>query len=143
DPSLLDIPEVSQLRVREPEPLGSAPTRTVDALEADGLEIPSFFGDRRQLIEVPGVDPGGLEDAVAIDPPADGRLELEGPIGRGDRRRLDERLVLEGVETRFGGISVEAEPTLLQRAQRLLKRLGERPADRHGLADRLHLRAED
>ena len=47
------------------------------------------------------------------------------------------------VELRLGRVAVEPEPALLERAQRLLQALGERAPDRHRLADRLHLRAED
>jgi hypothetical protein len=71
------------------------------------------------------------------------RLELEGPVG-GGRSRPGEQLVVvvEVVELRLGRVAVEAEPALLERAQRLLQRLGEGAADGHRLADRLHLGAE-
>ena len=44
--------------------------------------------------------------------------------------------------SRSAGSQLRPQPAGLERAQRLLQRLGERAADRHHLADRLHLRAE-
>ncbi len=46
------------------------------------------------------------------------------------------------VEQRLAGVAVQAEATLFERAQALLQRFRERAADRHRLADRLHLRTE-
>ena len=62
--------------------------------------------------------------------------------GVGHRGGAHELVVVERVELVLGRVAVEAEPAGLERAQRLLQRLGERAADRHHLADRLHLRAE-
>ena len=46
------------------------------------------------------------------------------------------------VDGRLGGVGVEAGPALLERAHRLLQRLGEGAADAHDLAHRLHPGAE-
>ena len=58
------------------------------------------------------------------------------------RHAAHELVVGERVELALGRVAVEPAPPGLERAQRLLQRLGERAADRHHLADRLHLRAE-
>ncbi len=76
---------------------------------------------------------------VDPDAPAQGRLELEDPVGgrHGDRARAGPSS-LSASSADLGRVGVEAGPALLQRAQRLLQRLAERAADRHHLADRLH-----
>ena len=94
------------------------------------------------LVEEPRIDAGDLVQPLDRHEPPQRGLDLEDAVGRGDRGREHELVVGERVELALGGIAVEAEPTGLERAHRLLQRLAERAADRHDLADRLHLRAE-
>ncbi|CAB4858254.1 unannotated protein [freshwater metagenome] len=68
--------------------------------------------------------------------------DLEDPVGRRDRDHAEQFGVGTAGELALGGIAVEAETTLLERAQRLLEAFGERSPDRHYLTDTLHLRAE-
>ena len=70
------------------------------------------------------------------------RLELEGPLGVGSAAWRTSSSVGHGAVGRLCGVAVEPESALLEAAQRLLQRLGEGPADRHHLADRLHPGAE-
>ncbi len=58
-------------------------------------------------------------------------------------RRGEQLLVAHRRVLLLARITVEAETPLLQGAQRLLQALGEGAPDRHHLAHRLHLRAED
>jgi hypothetical protein len=64
-------------------------------------------------------------------------------IGCRDRRLCEQLVVGECRELGLGWIAAQSEAALFERAQRLLEALGERAADRHHLADRLHLGAED
>ena len=68
--------------------------------------------------------------------------DLEDAVGRrrGDRRQ--QVVVADRRQLGLGRVAVEPEAALLERAQRLLQALRERAADRHHLADRLHLGAE-
>jgi hypothetical protein len=70
------------------------------------------------------------------------RFEVEEPLGRRHRGAAHEFVVVERVVGNLAGVTVQAEPAGLEGPARLLHRLGERPAERHDLADRLHLRAE-
>ena len=70
------------------------------------------------------------------------RADLLDPIGGGNRRLGEQFVVGQLGELRFGRITAETEPALFERTQRLLEALGEGAADRHHLADRLHLCAE-
>ena len=72
--------------------------------------------------------------------------DQEDPLGRGHRAAGDEVLGVDAGERRDLGaeareVGREAREAGLERAQALLQRLGERAADRHRLADRLHHRA--
>ena len=69
---------------------------------------------------------GGEPGAVGV---ADG----EDPVGVRDLQQAAQLVVVERPAER------EAPAVLLERADRLLQRLLERAADRHDLADRLHL----
>ncbi len=60
----------------------------------------------------------------------------------GPRTGARARRSSDGVVLALGRVAVQPEPAGLEAAARLLHRLGERPADGHDLADRLHLRAE-
>ena len=72
------------------------------------------------------------------------RLDLEDPLGGRDAAPSQELVGRCRRRTSTSaGIGVEPGAAVLERAQRLLERLGEGPADGHGLADRLHLGAEE
>ncbi|MDQ0953966.1 hypothetical protein QFZ24_007889 [Streptomyces phaeochromogenes] len=93
--------------------------------------------DQEQLVHEPRVDLRGVEDLLGRGARADGLHDgVDAPVGRPDR--LGQQLGL------VAGLADEGElaALLLQRPQRLLQRLGEVAADRHGLADRLHGRGQ-
>ena len=135
-------PQVGELGVAEPEPLGPPPGPPVHAGQAGIDQHRPLIGYERHLVEEPRVDLGPVVDDVEADPPPDGRFELEHAVRGGQGRCGDQLLVGQIVVDGLGGIGVEAEPSLFQRSQSLLERLGERPPDGHRLADRLHLGAE-
>ena len=68
--------------------------------------------------------------------------DLEHPVGRRDGDRRQQLVVAAAGQLVLGRVAVQPEAALLERAQRLLQALRERPTDRHRLAHRLHLRAE-
>src|SRR5207253_10302764 len=92
--------------------------------------------DLLDVAEEPGIDRREIEDLVHPETAADGLAHVPEPVGVGHA----EALAQLGVARLFARL--EAEAPDLERAHRLLERLLERPADRHRLADRLHLRAE-
>ena len=82
-------------------------------------------------------------DALDRRAAAQRRLELKkGRSGVANAGLHDELVEREPVEVRLAGVAVQPEAPGLERAEALLQRLGERAADGHRLADRLHLRAE-
>ena len=95
--------------------------------------------DLGDVPQEPGVDAGALVQFVHVHAQPQGVGHGPQPPGVGDRQRLAQR----GEPClRCAGRGREAGAVDLQRTQRLVQRLLERAADRHGLADRLHLRPE-
>ena len=139
---LVDAPQVGELGVAEAEPLGPPPRAGVE-VRAGRLQRVALLDDRQHLVEEPEVDPAGVVDRLDGHAAAQQLADLEDAIGRRDGDRRQQLVVAAGRQLALGGIGVEPEAALLQRAQRLLQRLRERAPDRHRLADRLHLRAED
>ncbi len=140
--ALVDTPQIRQLDVGETEPLRPAP---VAARHRGGLlvgERVPLLDDQRDLVEEPRVDPGHRVHDLDAEAAPQKLADLQQPVGGGDRRRGEQIVVAERVELRFRRVAVEAGPALFKRAQCLLEALGERAADRHDLADRLHLGAE-
>ncbi len=105
-------------------------------------ELGALLDDHRHLVEEPRIDPGRRVDVVDRDAPMQQLADLLDAVGGGNRRHGEQLVVGQRVELLLGRIAVEPEAALFQRAQRLLQTLGEGPADRHHLADRLHLGAE-
>ena len=134
----VDAPQVGELGVGEPQPLRPAPPQPAESVRGRGLNGPALLGDGQHLVEKPGVDPGGLVDLVDGVAPAQQRLDLEDPFGRGDHGRRCQGVVVHLVECRLGQVGIESEPSVLERPQPLLEGLGEGSADGHDLADRLH-----
>src|SRR6185295_3382481 len=90
------------------------------------------------VLEEPGVDLGEREDLFERESAAKRVAEKPEPA----RVRQPELLLEVGARHLLAALGLEAVAVDLERADRLLQRLLERPADRHRLADRLHLRAE-
>ena len=90
--------------------------------------------DQEELVDEPRVDLRGLEDLLGGGARADGLHDGVDPaVGGHARPRRSSSALSPGVAGEG-----ELAALLLQRAQRLLQRLGEVAADGHGLADRLH-----
>jgi hypothetical protein len=87
------------------------------------------------LIQEPGIDPCRIMEALDRDASAQCSFDQEDPLGRWCRASAHQVIGLEPFEGQLRRITVEAEPTRLQAAQRFLERLGEGTADRHDLAD--------
>ncbi|GAA3072703.1 hypothetical protein GCM10020000_66920 [Streptomyces olivoverticillatus] len=123
------------LGVGEAVPLGLGEQLGLELL--GGAELLGDLVDQEELVDEPGVDLRRLEDLLRGGPGADGRHDGVDPaVGGDDRLGQQLGLVADGAH------KVELRALLLQRAQRLLQRLGEVAADGHGLADRLHGRGE-
>ncbi len=138
----IGAPEERELRVGEAELLGVPPVGPAHRAEADAREAVALLDDQQDLVAEPRVDPGGLVHPLDRHEPAERGLDLEDALGGGHGRGADELVVVVVVELVLGRVAVEAEPAGFEGPQRLLQRFRERPADRHHLADRLHLRAE-
>ena len=135
--------QVGDLGVGEPQSLDRTPGATVDVPRSHtrpthGFEARARPADDRQLVQEPRVDTGGRRQRVRGDAAAQRGLELEHATGRRRTRPRHELVVVQELVGRFGGVAVEPGATLLERANGLLQRLGEGPADGHHLADRLH-----
>ena len=95
------------------------------------------------LVEEPRVDRRSPRRARStLTPRRSAASSWNGRSGVAIAPRAHELVVVELVERGLARIAVEPEAAVLERAQALLQRLGERAADGHRLADRLHLRAE-
>ena len=93
-------------------------------------------------MDEPRVDPRALDDRRHADTAAQGGFQLEDALRRGHADPVQQVVIAHRVERRLGGIGIQAGPTLLQRAERLLQGLAEGPADGHDLAHRLHAGTE-
>ncbi len=106
-----------------------------------GGDLAGDLVDQAELVEEPRVDAGGVEDLLGGGAGPERVHHLLAAGRRAGRADLREQRVLVEVDVarwcQSNGASL-----LLQRAQRLLQRLGEVAADRHRLADRLHVRGQ-
>ena len=122
--------------IRQPHALGLAEPFRRDLRQGPPAQGGGGLRDAGDLIHEPGVDARRCRDL--LDGPALGERSLdeqESPLGRGGDEV--ERIGRCGL-----GIRAEVEAAL-QRAIGLAERLGERAADGHDLAHRLHLGGED
>ena len=151
DLGLLDAPQVAELAVGEARaassgagasarasaPAGPVPRRRPLALRLDQL---------RHLVQEPGIDAGSRSAIASTDAPSQQRaLDLEDPLGRRacGAPRGPSRATSSCSRSSAGvGPDDPAGPVDLEPAEPLLERLLERAADRHHLADRLHLGGE-
>ena len=154
DLALSDPPELTELPIREPQPL-HLPERRPAFLVPDSLtarppdrtaRLPFTFGLEQlgHLVQEPGVDAGSLRHRLDRRAELERTLDLEHPLGRRrpeGREHRFERVVLQAV---VGGRGAHhpAGTVRLQPAEPLLERLLERAADRHRLADGFHLGRE-
>jgi hypothetical protein len=93
------------------------------------------------VLEEPGVDVGQRVDRVEGHPGEEGVADRPDPVAVGGRQGGAD-LVLAGASIVVPGVlavAAEAEAAHFEAAERLLERFAEGPADRHDLADRLHL----
>ena len=113
--------------------------RLGEHVAGEGLGVADAGGDlveEEHLVQEPGVDLGRLEELLEGGATADRLLDLDEASLGSNGGRLDERARLLR-----GGclpVPVELHAALVDRAQRLLQGLRVGPANRHGLADRLH-----
>ena len=135
-----------ELPVGEAVLLGLADQRVAGLVQAADLAEPPL--ERDQLLDIgqePGVDPGQRVDLLDVQPSEQGVADGPNPLGVGDGQLgldLVHRSAARGAPEVFL-VAAQAETADFQPAQRLLKRLLEGPADRHDLADRLHLGGQD
>jgi hypothetical protein len=135
---------VGQLCVGEPEPLGPPPRAGVIAA------IPAAASAARssEIIDIWSRNHGSILGRLVHDVDRDTPMRSSSPTcwirsGVGIAACASSSSSDSRRELLAGGIATESETTLLERPQRLLEALGERAPDRHHLADRLHLGAED
>ena len=118
-------------------PLGPAQQRGGQLGRAD--DVLGDLVDQAELVDEPRVDPGGLVHLVGGRAGAD-RVHHHAQPTVVRCARLGQQPGL--VELDVPVAPVERRVLALQRPQRLLQRLGEVAADRHRLADRLHVRGQ-
>ena len=92
--------------------------------------------DLLDLGEEPAIDPGVVVDFLQRHADAEGVGDVPQPLRRAGSASSSAMVV------RVDGLEIEAVDAGLQAAQRLLQRFLEGAADRHHLADRLHLRGQ-
>ena len=132
DDVLAQAADLGDLRVGEAVPLGLGEQLGVELV--GGGQLVRDLLDQEQLVDEPGVDLRGLEDLLRRGAGADGLHDGVDPaVGRAGPPRRSSSALSPG-----SPVKANWRALLLQRAQRLLERLGEVAADRHGLADRLH-----
>jgi hypothetical protein len=117
----------------KPVPLGRAQQSAVSS----GAPRPrGHLVDQGSWSRNHGVDAGGLVQLLAVAP---ARIAS---ITSRSRRRAGRDAVQQDASSASGLAPSRTALLALQRAQRLLQRLGEVAADRHRLADRLHVRGQ-
>ncbi len=122
----------ADLFVREPVALGA-----LEHLVGQGAGRADLLGDlveQLELVQVPGIDLGGLEELLHGGAAEQGALDLVQTLGGGALGLLDQLRDFpfrDVAEVQLGAL-------LLEGAQGLLQGLGEVPAHGHGLAHRLH-----
>ena len=126
--------DLADLQVGEAVPLGQ-PQQLRGQLGAGG-HLGGHLVDEHQLVDEPGVDRGGVEDLLGGRAGADRVHDVLEPAVVGHAGLVEQGLLVE-LDPLL--VPVERRVVALQRAQRLLEGLGEVAADRHRLADRLHV----
>ena len=94
--------------------------------------------DVGDLTEEPRIDPRNVVDLADAHAVAQHLRDFEQPVGRRLADRGAHRIGVIGLAEALDLDLVEPGKSRLQRPQRLLQRLGKRPPDRHGFADRFH-----
>ena len=142
DFALGGFPQRGQLPVGEPVLLGQPDQFVTGLFQRAGLSQPAL--DLHQFFDVgqePGVDSGDRVDTIDIHASKERIADVPDALGVGDGE-LGLDLVIgrlaRGAPEVFL-VAAQAEAADFQPAEGLLKRLLERPADGHDLADRLHL----
>jgi len=141
---LAEAADAGDLGVGEAMPLGEPQGVGVELVRlADGG---GDLVDEEELVDEPRVDPRRVEDLLRGGAGADREHHLLEPAVVRDLHLLEEaRLGLDtlaGARYSTSGREVERRGLVLQAPQRLVERLGEVAADRHRLADRLHVRGQ-
>jgi hypothetical protein len=135
---------VGDLTIGESEPLDAPPVEAVQCVRPAGhLEIEAFIDDLGHLVEEPGIDPACSVDRLHGHAAPEQLGDLEHALGGRDGDAGEQGVLVGGQQRCLCGVGVEAEAALLERPQRLLQALGERAADGHHLANRLHLGTEN
>ena len=109
------------------------------ALAAHARLLGDQVGDLRQE---PGIDRRQLGDALDVPAGAERIGHVQQPVGARRAQLVDRAAVSRFLGQRQRQHRIQAVEPGLQAAQRLLQRLLEGAADRHHLADRLHLRGQ-
>src|SRR5262249_37156336 len=128
--------ELGEPRVGEARLLEGPETLRAERLEVGARECMLLPDDLLDVTEEPRIDGGEARHLGDAQPPAEGLTDVPEPLGV----RHAETLPQVGIARRRARL--EADPADLERAERLLERLLEGPADGHHLAHRFHLRAE-
>lgn len=123
--------DLGDLGVGEAVPLGLGEQLGVELV--GGAQLVRDLLDQEELVDEPRVDLRRLEDLLGRGARADGLHDGVDPAVGGPHGLFQEKSLVTGLADER-----ELAALLLQRPQRLLQRLGEVAADRHGLADRLH-----
>ena len=126
--------DLADLQVGEAVPLGQP--QQLGRQLGGGRHLGGDLVDQHQLVDEPRVDRGGLEDLLGRGAGPDRVHHVLEPAVVRDAGLLEQRLL---VELHPLLVPVERRVLALQGAQRLLQRLGEVAADRHRLADGLHV----
>ena len=135
DGALVDLEEMRDAPVGEAHALQRAQVVARQLRERSLLEPQLDVDDLLDLRQEPRIDLRVPVDLLHRHPDAERVGDVPQPLGAGVRELVADLVRIDGLE-------IEAVDTGLEAAQRLLQRLLERAADRHHLADGLHLRGE-
>jgi len=135
DVGLPDAPEPRDELVREAHALGLPEVFCVPGMFPKHLLV---LDDRADAVDEQEVDPGCARDDAGVGAAPKQLRDREHAVVGADRHVLQKRRVRRLVELRH----VHVAHADLERAHRLQQALLDRPADRHDLAGRLHLRRQ-
>ena len=136
-----DIGERAEPRIREARGLQRAQIAGVGG-QAEAAHLVFERDDVGDLIEEPRIDPRDLVDLGDAHAVAQDLRDLQQPVRRRLADRRAHRVGVVGLAEALDLDLVEPGEARLERPQRLLQRFGERPPDRHRLADRFHRRRQ-